>query len=362
MMRVVVIGATGNIGTRVCAAFAGGPDPVDIIAVARRIPEMTASLRPVRFISADVASDDLHPIMEGADAVILLAWLIQPSHDPRYLEQANVEGTRRALIAAARAEVPVVVYGSSVGAYGPGPGPTKLVDESWPTDGIPGNLYSLQKSRTERLVDQFELHNRDVRTVRIRPALVFQRSAATGVRRLMMGPLAPTWLLAPGRIPFVPRIPGLVTQAVHSRDVAEAFRLAVVTPHARGPYNVAADPLLTPETMARALDSRTLPVPRAAARLVAEAAWRSHLQPMPGSWLDLAIESPLMDTTRIRRDLGWRPTRSATQALRELAEGIHDRADWDTPPLSRASSGRLRSREFATGVGSRDGALADMPR
>ena len=52
------------------------------------------------------------------------------------MERTNVEGSRRVFAAVAAAEVPALVYASSVGAYSAGP-KDKRVDESWPVDGIP---------------------------------------------------------------------------------------------------------------------------------------------------------------------------------------------------------------------------------
>jgi len=42
-----------------------------------------------------------------------------------------------------------------------------------------------------------------------------------------------------------------------------------------------------------------------------------------------------MDTTRARRELGWQPTRTSGDALRELLEGIADKAYGPTPPLAQ---------------------------
>ena len=73
-------------------------------------------------------------LFEGADAVIHLAWLIQPSRDAAELERVNVTGSRRVFEAAAESGAKALVHASSVGAYSPGP-KDRAVDESWPRDG-----------------------------------------------------------------------------------------------------------------------------------------------------------------------------------------------------------------------------------
>jgi UDP-glucose 4-epimerase len=328
-MRVVVVGATGNVGTSVLEALAAEPAVDSILGVARRRP--TLELPKVTWASADVSSDDLVPHFRGADSVVHLAWLIQPSHRIDVMEATNVEGSARVFDAVARAEVPALVYASSIGAYSSGP-KDRPVDESWPTEGIPSSFYSRHKAAVERLLDGFETNHPHVRVVRLRPALIFKGEAAWGVRKVFLGRLVPGAVLRPDRIPLVPRHPRLVFQAVHTRDVAEAYRLAVVG-DARGPFNIAAPPVLHGDELARVLSARAVPVPGPVLRAAADTSWRLRLQPTPPGWVDLALGVPVMDTTRARQELGWRPTVDAGEALRELLEAIADGRGAPTPPL-----------------------------
>jgi nucleoside-diphosphate-sugar epimerase len=253
--------------------------------------------------------------------------------------------------AVAAAGVPALVYASSVGAYSPGP-KDRTVDEAWPTGGIRTSFYSNDKAEVERRLDRFEHEQPDVRVVRLRPGLTFKRDAASGIRRLFAGPFLPTPLLRPSFIPVVPSVRGLRFQAVHSLDLGEAYRLAATT-DARGAFNVAADPVLDSPELARILDARLLPLSAAAIRPLVALTWHLHVQPTPPGWLDLALSVPLMDTRRARVELGWSPRHGADAAFRELLEGMRAGAGLDTPPLSPGTSGRLRRRELATGVGTR---------
>ena len=278
----------------------------------------------------------------GADCVIHLAWLIQPSRDEAVTYAANVEGSQHVFDSVARAGVPSLVYASSVGAYSPGP-KDRFVDESWPTGGIATSFYSRHKSAVEHLLDGFEGDHPDVRVVRLRPGLIFKREAATGIRRLFAGPFLPGSLVRPGLIPVVPRIPGLRFQAVHSDDVGNAYRLAATREGARGAYNIAADPVLDPDVLGRLLGARPVPVPARVARRAAEITWKLRLQPSSPGWLDMALQVPIMDTTRARTELGWRQRRSGGDTLLELLGGMRDGAGTDTPPLAgvdgRAAAG-----------------------
>ena len=154
----------------------------------------------------------------------------------------------------------------------------------------------------------------------------------------------PASLLRPGRLPVVPWIADLRTQALHSSDVAEAYRLAA-TGDVRGAFNLAAEPVLDEAAIAAALEARVVTLPGDLVRALAAASWRARLQPTSPGWVDMARAVPLMDTGRARMELGWEPARASAEAIREVLTGMADRAGEDTPPLAAGAGGPLRVRE-----------------
>ena len=349
-MRVVVVGATGNVGTSLLRSLADDPEVESVLGLARRAPGM--GFPKTQWANVDVSrATDLADRFAGADAVVHLAWLIQPGRDLATLHATNVEGSRRVFQAAVDAEVPALVYASSVGAYAPGP-KDRAVDESWPTTGLETSTYARHKAEVERILDRIEEEAPALRSVRLRPGLIFKRDAASEIRRLFAGPFLPSPLVRPGLIPAVPDDPRLVFQAVHSLDAGEAYRLAVKG-DVRGAFNIAAEPVLDPPQLAGMLGARRVRVPGKALRAGAAVSWRLRLQPSEPGWVDMALHVPIMDCSRAREELGWRPRRTSVEALRELLEGIRDGAGIDTPPLAPGTGGPLRIRELLTGVGSR---------
>ena len=143
----------------------------------------------------------------------------------------------------------------------------------------------------------------------------------------------------------------LVLQAVHGDDVGQAYRLAALSEDARGAYNIAADPVLDPATLARFFRARRVRVPAGPLRALADVTWRAHLQPTPPGWLDMGLSVPLMGTRRAREELGWEPRRTSTEALAELIAGMRSPAGIDTPPLDPHAGGPARVREFLSGIG-----------
>ena len=348
-MRVVVTGATGNVGTAVLRALNADPDVDQVVAVARRPP--IRSLSPAEFVAADVTADNLEPIFAGADAVIHLAWLIQPGRDESITRAVNVYGSRRVFDAVVTAGVPSLVYASSVGTYSPGP-KDRLVDETWPAGGIRSSFYSRHKAAVEADLDRLAAEQPQLRIVRLRPGLIFQRSAATEIRRLFIGPLLPGALLRSSLAPISPDVPGLRFQAVHSDDVADAYRRAVLS-DVNGAFNIAADPVIGAAELARLLNARRVTIPARIVRGAAAVTFALRLQPAEPGWIDMALGVPLMSIERARTELGWSPRHSSTQALEELVAGLRDAAEDETAPLARATSGPARVRELLTGIGQR---------
>jgi nucleoside-diphosphate-sugar epimerase len=328
-MRVVVVGATGNAGTALLRALHEEPTVSSVLGIARRLPDRSAEqYRHAEWGPVDIAAEDtaatvtrLAERFEGADAVVHLAWLVQPNRERDLLRRTNVEGTRRVGEAVVRAGVPHLVVASSVGAYSP-------VDddeprrEDWPTRGIATSHYSVDKAAQERVLDELEAAHPEVTVARLRPSLIFQADAAQSVVRYFLGPLVPVHLLRQGTLPALPLPVGLRMQAVHAADVADAYRRVVVQ-RAGGAFNVAADDLLHGADLARIVGhGRLVEVPRAAVRVALAAAYDGRLVRADPGWLDMALGVPVLDTTRIRSELGWAPRRTAAAAVEELLAGM----------------------------------------
>ncbi|MET8429569.1 NAD-dependent epimerase/dehydratase family protein [Nocardia sp. NPDC004860] len=349
-MHVVVVGATGNVGISVVQALSADPAVASISGLARRQPHLR--IEKTDWAGVDIRVHDLVPLFRGADAVVHLAWSIQPMRRAAETWRSNITGMSRILDAVAAAEVPALIYASSVGAYSPRRD-ERPVSEDWPTDGWPEAGYTREKAYAERMLDEFVSTNPRCRVVRMRPAFIFQRGAASEQRRLFAGPLLPNKLMRPGLIPVVPDTPELLLQAVHATDVAEAYRLAV-SRDVSGPFNLAADPVLDSQGLAELLDARKIRMPAQLLRTAAATAWHLRLIPVQPQLVDAFLRLPVMDATRAHDVLGWSPRYSSVEALLEVLDGIRTAADIDTPPLSRTAGGPLRIHEFTSGIGASD--------
>jgi UDP-glucose 4-epimerase len=317
-MRIAVTGASGNVGTAVLLAL-GASGEHELIGISRRRPPSTPPYEWAEWVSADVAAPDatqtLTEAFAGADAVVHLAWLIQPQHDREVLRRANQCGTEAVVRAAVAAGVQHLVHQSSIGAYAPGPG--QEIDEEWPTTGVATSSYSVDKAAAEEIVSRVD----DQLVVsRMRPALIFQDAAASEVTRYFLGPLVPSRLVRRGVVRFAPFPDALAFQVVHADDVAAAIAL-VLQARAPGAFNVAAEPRIDRAVFREVFGGVGPAAPPGLLRAAAWATWHARLQPTEPGWIDLAAQVPVMKTDRLRA-LGWSPSKDAATVLGRFVDAI----------------------------------------
>ncbi|HEY0949805.1 NAD-dependent epimerase/dehydratase family protein [Nocardioides sp.] len=338
-MRIVITGATGNVGSALVRRLVADGRH-EVVGVARRLP--SAADDPVEWHRVDLTDDadgpGLAAAVRGADAVVHLAWGFQPSHRVDHLERLGVGGTRRVLDALQRAGVGHLVHLSSLGAYSPKRDEAP-VTEDYPTDGVPSSAYSRHKVAAERLLDA---HAGDTLVTRMRPGIIGQRTAASGLLRYGVPMLVPAAALR--RVPVVPLDGAIVVAMVHADDVADAI-VRSLEGRVGGAFNLAAG-AVTADEIAAALGGRRVQVPAGVLRAAASATWHARLQQVDPGWIDLARHAPTLDTGRAERELGWSPTRPAPEVLAEVLDGLRDAAAGDTPVLRE----RRVARELAAAV------------
>lgn len=357
-MRIVITGASGNLGTavlrRLSASPADGGTGHELIGVVRRPPPVVAPYAGIRWhridLSAADATEQLVPVLAGADAVVHLAWGFQPSRDVDYLARLGVGGSAAVLSAATTAGVAHLVHMSSVGAYRAAPGQPR-VTESWPHDGMPTSPYSTHKAAAEAHLDQFEAGPSagTLTITRLRPGIVVQRAAGSALLRYGVPGYLPA--RAVGWLPVLPMDRRLRMPLIHADDVADAVA-RVLDRRAGGAFNLAGEPAINRGDIAAALGARAVQVPAGLLRSAVDLSWRAHLQQLDPGWVDLAFGVPLLDTTRARRELGWSPAVDTRAALAEVVAGMRETASTPSPVLRRRTvldDVRTRLRDGSVG-------------
>lgn len=333
-MRVVVVGASGNLGTAFLRRMAAGGEH-ELVGVSRRVPTRTGPYSTVRaWHSIDVGGPDaatqLVDAFRGADAVVNFAWAFQPTRRPDVLYRTGVQGSAQVVRAAHAAGVRQLVHTSSVGAYGPRRN-LAPVDESFPVTGVDGSVYSGHKAAAEADLDRWEReHPGELDITRIRPGFVLQREAGAALFRYGL----PGWLpgFALSLLPALPLDRTFVIPVIHTDDVADAVARLVDHP-VPGAFNLASDRFVTRDDVAQVLGARAVNLSPAILETVVQATWRAQVQPLDAGWIRLAYAVPMLDSSRAQRELQWRAEHDPVEALAEAVDGMRHGAGLGGPVL-----------------------------
>jgi nucleoside-diphosphate-sugar epimerase len=120
-------------------------------------------------------------------------------------------------------------------------------------------------------------------------------------------------------IPVPALAPDIPVQFIHEDDVGQAFQHCIVGDGPPGAYNIAADGVMTGADVLRELGMTPVSVPggivHAAAGAIASLPNIPGMPPM-ADWVEAASHPAIMDTTKAKTKLGWKPKYDAAEALR----------------------------------------------
>lgn len=263
-------------------------------------------------------------LVDGADVVVHLAFVIMSGSEES--RRVNVEGSRNVFDAAVAAGAKRLVYASSVAAYGFHGDHPDLLTEDLPARGSEGHSYSAEKAAVEEVLAR-SVAGSAVDCYVFRPCIVAGRDALLLIENIpyvKIGGRLPDAVrglfdVVPALAPVIPD-PGVPFQLVHHDDVASAMRAAVVGRGAPGVYNLAGPGQLTLGVLAQELGWYSVPMPEIAVDAVREGVARVPFLPNEAQWVEALGTPLLMDTSRARKELRWRPRHDARETLHETVE------------------------------------------
>jgi nucleoside-diphosphate-sugar epimerase len=322
-LTVAVTGPTGTFGSGLVPLLQDEPRVERVSGLARRpFDPAERGWTKMTYRRGDVRdTDTLREAFADADVVVHLAFLITGNASRQTARAINVEGTLGVFRAAAEVGARRFVYASSIAAYGFHRDNPIGMTEDWPVRPAARLFYAQEKAEIEELLAAEAAEHPELAVYLLRPPVVLGPNTL-GAKDLLPGPLAPLGRrlaeAANRRLPVpVPLVvPTLPVQFVHEDDVGRALLLCVLGAGPPGPYNIAGDGVLTAVDVAREYGALPIPVPAAPAELAARAISRLPFLPPAAEWVEAFSHPAIMDTTKAREQLGWRPRYSGLEALR----------------------------------------------
>ena len=328
-ITVAVTGPTGEIGISAVHALEQEPSVERVLGMARRpFDPSTHGWEKTEYRQGDILDEDaVAALVEDADVVVHLAYLIMGSREES--RHINLTGTRNVFEATARAGRPRrLVYTSSVAAYGYHADNPQPLTEDVPARGSQQHYYSAQKAECEALLAETTADS-GLEVYVLRPCIVAgERATALAdsmpwrqLSELLPDAVRRAITAVPGLRPVLPD-PGIPLQLVHHDDVASAIAAAAVVEGHTGAYNLAADGVISFSDVASALGATAVPVPHSAAVAASEVLARLPWVPAIAEWLHVARTPVLMDTSRAKQELGWKPRYTSEETLAAMAAAL----------------------------------------
>ena len=324
-LTVAVTGPTGEIGRPFVQALERTRDVGRILGMARRPFDPSAhGWRKTEYRQGDITNrDDVDALVKDADVVVHLAFIVLGAGDAT--RDINLEGSRNVFEAAVAAKAKRLVYTSSVAAYGFHEDNPLPLSEDVPARGSEAHPYSAQKAELEDVLGRTV--DGGVDTYVFRPCIVAGPQARMLIDAIpyvrigerLPGVVRTLFDQVPILKPVIPD-PGVPFQLVHHDDVASALKAAVLGKGDPGVYNLAGDGEITLSDLADALRWYSVPVPDLALDATAEVVSRIPFLPAEATWVNAGRVPVVMDTSKARRQLRWRPRHSTRDTLQQVVE------------------------------------------
>jgi UDP-glucose 4-epimerase len=322
-LTVAVTGPTGEIGKPFIRALEQAPEVGRIVAMARRPFDPRAhGWKRTEYVQGDILDRAaVDGLVAGAEVVVHLAFIIQAGADSHRI---NVEGSRNVFEAAAAAGAERLVYTSSVAAYGfHDDNPSPLTEDVQPR-GFDRHPYSSQKAEVEDVLWQ-AIAGTPTEAYVFRPCIVAGPDAPILINLIpyvQLGERLPRAIRELfDQVPILkPVLPdaGVPFQLVHHDDVADALVAGVAGRGLPGIYNLAGPGELTMADLADELGYYSVPVPDLAVDVTAGIVGRLPFVPAEAQWIQAIRVPMIMDCTRAREQLRWRPRHDARETLHEM--------------------------------------------
>jgi UDP-glucose 4-epimerase len=323
-VRYLITGGSGYIGTRLIEILGEREATERIVNVDVRPPSRPGAKS--EFVRADVRdAAAVGRLLEGEeiDALVHLAFILNPIRDEARMYDIDVNGTDAVLRAAAAAGTEQVLVASSATAYGAFPDNPKPIAEDWPVRGQPDFSYARHKAEADRVCQLWAATHPDRVMTIVRPCIVFGPTVDNYISR--------SWQNST----FLPIIDGVDEeyQLVHEDDVVAAL-IGLLDAKAAGAFNVAADGTLTWRESAEMIGTRTRTMSMRAVRRLYGAAWSLHVprvEAPPGN-LNFIRYPWVVSNEKLKATIGWQPSADSREVF---VETMYAKGLVATPPPRR---------------------------
>src|SRR5919206_3939429 len=313
---VLVTGACRFLGGYLTARLAQNPQIEHVIAVDAVAPskDLLRRMGRAEFVRADIRNPFIAKVIRNGD-VDTVVHAAAASYAPRSggratLKELNVMGGIQLFAACQKApSVRRVILKSTSEVYGSSSRDPVLFAESSSRRRPPGEGFARDSIDIEGYARGPGRRRPDIAVSILRLANMIGPAMDTALSRYLAGPVVPTVLGRDARL-----------QLLHEQDALGALERATMAGKA-GTFNIGADGIITMSQAIRRAGRIPLPVPRSALWAVDSLRRATRYTELDREQLDYLSYGRVMDTTRMRNELGYSPKWTTLEAFDDYVRG-----------------------------------------
>ena len=318
--RVVVTGGAGHFGRMVLQRLLEHHTVSSVVSLDIRPSGLEHP--KLEDLEADVRDPEISRLLEGADTLVHLAFLITDHRPRERYESINIEGSKNVFRAAAKAGTRQIIYASSIAAYGLVRHHPVPIVETTPRVHQPDFSYNDAKFRVEAFLDHFEDEHPELVVTRLRMASALGAGHEGAIAKA----------LARGYIPYTSNVPWPI---VWDEDVADGL-VKAFEKRAAGAFNLAADEPMSAPQLAKATGMSALWIPRWFGVCVASLAiFLASLglgHSTDPAWFKYSDAVLILSSEKARKELGWkRRCNTALEVIQRAREWYASTAQGTRP-------------------------------
>jgi UDP-glucose 4-epimerase len=313
---VLVTGVSRFLGGHLAARLAANPQIERVIGVDTVPPprELLRRMGRAEFVRADIRNPHISKVVAGADidTVVHASLSSNPgsSGGRAAMKEMNVIGTMQLLAACQKtASVRRMVLKSTTAVYGSSSRDPALFDETMTPKDLPSGGYAKDAAEIEGYLRGFARRRPDVSVTVLRFANVIGPHIDTALTRYFALPVVPTVLGYDARV-----------QLLHEEDALAVLERAS-SEEVPGVFNVAADGVLLLSQAIRRAGRVPVPLPGMAVGPLGRIVRGTRLIDFSPEELRFLNFGRVVDTGRLRRQFGFIPRWTTTQAFDDYVHG-----------------------------------------
>jgi UDP-glucose 4-epimerase len=304
-MKYLITGGSGYIGGRLIDLILDRGD-AEIVNLDIKPPQRERA--GARFVRMDIRDRGMEALLqaERPDALVHLAFVLNPMRDEQTMYDIDVNGTQNVLDAASTAGVQQVLVASSTTAYGAWPDNPVPLTEDHPVRGMPNYEYARDKTEIDRISQLWAAKHPDRIMTIVRPTIVFGPNVDNYIIRY--------WTKAP----FLALIDGvdLDLQFVHEDDVVEAMSRLLLERKA-GIFNLTADGTVKLTEAAQLAGLKVRKISYKLYKRMAATTWKLHMPNVeaPPGQLEFVRHPWIASNEKLKAELGWTPRHTSRETF-----------------------------------------------